>query len=376
MKMNLLNLILIVLIITIEPFIRFIITNGLVFIKPENLTKTELLAKFKELSSSKSLEDLKNIKNNEDKKDEDEKDKITIKDFLKSYYLRLTDIIFKLKKLISKIVLFTILIKYFRKIKIMRFIIRIMNYIFLSTFGILITDIYGLKEIITLIEYYWMGYVNFIHESKIYQTLVKIFHVIKESDVNSENEIKSKIESNPKINQVKSENSEIIVNKESYDFPSSDQKFKKEKTWDVENNWGDSKNIEVDKAPFYKNTYFLIGLSIISLGLIYIYWDSINELFKNVKPSDSSDINPSNSSSGSNTPIYKDPHDEYREYFRELETNQELYDLDVIKSLNKGKTIDYSDVENSKWEDSPTTPKPSSSKLPDTDKIIVPFPKI
>jgi hypothetical protein len=71
--MNLLILILIVLIITIQPFISLqhlnLLNNGLVFIKPENLTKTELVEKFKELSSSKSLNDLKNIKN-EDKKDE------------------------------------------------------------------------------------------------------------------------------------------------------------------------------------------------------------------------------------------------------------------------------------------------------------------
>jgi len=71
--MNLLNLILIVLIITIEPFITLEFNNGLVFIKPENLTKTELVEKFKELSSSKLLKDLKdkNIKN-EDNKDENE----------------------------------------------------------------------------------------------------------------------------------------------------------------------------------------------------------------------------------------------------------------------------------------------------------------
>ena len=60
--MKLLNLILIVLILTIEPFISFEFNNGLVFIKPENLTKTELVEKFKELSSSKSLKDLKNIR--------------------------------------------------------------------------------------------------------------------------------------------------------------------------------------------------------------------------------------------------------------------------------------------------------------------------
>ena len=85
--------------------------DGLVLIKPENLTKTELVEKFKELSSSKSLNDLKNIKN-EDKKDED---KITIKEILKSYYFRLSGFIIKFKSLITKLALFVILIKYFRK---------------------------------------------------------------------------------------------------------------------------------------------------------------------------------------------------------------------------------------------------------------------
>jgi hypothetical protein len=148
--MNLLNLILFVLITTIEPFISFVFNNGLVFIKPENLTKTELVERFKELSSSNSLKELKNIKN-EDKKDED---KLTIKEFLKSYYLSLSAFILKYKNLISKIALFTILIKYLRKFRIMSFIFRIINYIFLSTFGIFISDIYGLKEIIAQIEYY------------------------------------------------------------------------------------------------------------------------------------------------------------------------------------------------------------------------------
>jgi hypothetical protein len=31
-----------------------------------------------------------------------------------------------------------------------------------------------------------------------------------------------------------------------------------------------------------------------------------------------------------------------------MDTNQELYDLDVIKAQNKGKVIDYSEVENTK----------------------------
>jgi hypothetical protein len=34
------------------------------------------------------------------------------------------------------------------------------------------------------------------------------------------------------------------------------------------------------------NKYIWIGISIISLSLIYIYWDSIIEMLKNVKPDD------------------------------------------------------------------------------------------
>jgi len=151
--MNNLILILIILINLIEPFMVIEFNNGLVFIKPENLSKTELVEKFKKLSSSKTLKELKNIKN-EDKKDED---KISIKEFLKSFYLRLSGLILKIKNVIifmNKIALFAILIKYLGKIKIMRIIFRIINYISLTTFGILITDIYGLKEIIAQIEYY------------------------------------------------------------------------------------------------------------------------------------------------------------------------------------------------------------------------------
>ena len=105
--------------ITILAFMSFIF-NGLVFIKPENLSKTELVEKFKEFSSSssKSLNDLKNIKN-EDKKDNR---KITIKEYLKSCYLRLSSVILKFNRIITKITLFSILIKYFRKIRIMKII--------------------------------------------------------------------------------------------------------------------------------------------------------------------------------------------------------------------------------------------------------------
>jgi hypothetical protein len=272
--MNLFNFLLVVIImfITIKPII---IPNfswdGLVFIKPENLSKTELVEKFKELSSSNSLKDLKN------KKDEI-KEIISVKEFLKTYYSKTLAFIFKFKNLITKIALFTILIKYIRKIKFLNYIFKIINYILLSTLGIFISDIYGLKEIIAEIEYNWMIYVNFIHETRIYKSLIKIFHVIMDEDktevVKDESEI---------IKPGKVSNSEIDGNKESYDFPSSGREFETEKIFhdkiserNTRENW------------FELKTYFLVGVSIICLALTYVYWDSIIGLFKSTKPGDGS----------------------------------------------------------------------------------------
>jgi hypothetical protein len=262
----------------------------------------------------------------------------------------------------NKIALFTILIKYFRKIKLMRFIFRIINYIFLSIFFIFISDVYGLKEVIAGIEYYWMEYINFIHESKIYKMFVKIFYVV--NDINKSEIIENKSEIiNDKVVENKFESK--IINSE---LPSSGSELKNEKIIHDKTSGGDEK-----ENWFRLNKDLLIlGLSIVSLGLIYIYWDSIIELFKNVKPDLGKDEDGSNAT---NSPIFTTHQEEYQKYFKELETNEELYDLDVIKSQDKGKAIDYSDVEKTQWGDSPTTPKASTSNLPKTHGIMIPISK-
>jgi hypothetical protein len=107
---------------------------------------------------------------------------------------------------------------------------------------------------------------------------------------------------------------------------------------------------------FELNKYFWIGLSVICLSLTYFYWDSIIGLIKNVDPEDGS--------TPPNSPDFINHEEEYKKYFKEKSTNEELYDLEVINDQNKQKGIEYIDVENTKWEDSPTTPKASSSKLP------------
>jgi hypothetical protein len=63
-----------------------------------------------------------------------------------------------------------------------------------------------------------MEYVNFIHESKIYKTLVKIFHVVSEEDKSKVIENKSEIIENK---------SETKIN--NYELPSSGRELKNEK---------------------------------------------------------------------------------------------------------------------------------------------------
>jgi hypothetical protein len=171
------------------------------------------------------LENLKNIAEDDKKDNKKDEDKLTIKELLKSYYFTLSAYLSNTNNLITKMVIFTILMKYFRKIRLMKFIIRIINYIFLTTFSIFLTDIYGLKEIFTQIEYYCMEYVNFIHENKIYKTLIKIFNVITDGNKSEIIEDKSEV-IDDKFKVVENNSKSKIVNSE---IPSSGTELKNEK---------------------------------------------------------------------------------------------------------------------------------------------------
>jgi hypothetical protein len=71
-----------------------------------------------------------------------------------------------------------------------------------------------------------MEYVNFIHESKIYKTLLKIFHVITDENGSEVIDDKSKIVEN-KSEIIEKKKSEIVKNK--FEIPSSGTELKNEK---------------------------------------------------------------------------------------------------------------------------------------------------
>jgi len=173
---------------------------SIVFIKPENLTKAELVDKFKELSSTKSLEDLKVNKT---------ENKISLKDLFKSYYSKLASLFLKIYGLLAKLTLFSIILKFLRKIKILRLVWGLINSVLISIFGIVYSDVYGFKEVFDYFKYYWIEYINFIHETRFYKVLEKMLKSIKESDVK------------PFEVKPKSEVIESVIKKEVKETPSS-----------------------------------------------------------------------------------------------------------------------------------------------------------
>jgi hypothetical protein len=70
-----------------------------------------------------------------------------------------------------------------------------------------------------------MEYVNFIHESKIYKSLLKIIHVITDENGSEVIEDKSKIVENK--SEIIEKKSEIVKNK--FEIPSSGTELKNEK---------------------------------------------------------------------------------------------------------------------------------------------------
>jgi hypothetical protein len=124
-------------------------------------------------------------------------------------------------------------------------------------------------------------------------------------------------------------------------------------------------------SPYYKNFGILFSLIVLA-GLGWFFWDDIKPLlslniFRKRKPGSSENIE-------SNNPDLLDYPEEYGHYFKEIEVNEELYNLEQVRTQAKGKTVDYSDINLDKWIDSPTTPKAGSSKLPSKEVLMIPIP--
>ncbi len=263
------------------------------------------------------------------------------------------NLILGLKGLFMKITLLSLIIKYFRKYKFIRKILLFFNWIILSLFGISIIDIYDSNLVLYLIES--------IRSTHLYKVLIEIIENKVEKIENKMENIEDKV----KIIENKVEkNSEFQSNmRKNNSTTTGNQTSIKEN----QNNFGWFNKQEIIND--YKNYIFLLSLLGL-LGLSWFFWDDIKPFLTTKKPDSGG-----NSDIINNNPDIKDYPIEYAEYFKEIEVSQELYDLEVIKSENKGKSVDYSEVEIEKWNDSPTTPKPSFSKLQSDQSVMIPITK-
>jgi len=121
-----------------------------------------------------------------------------------------------------------------------------------------------------------------------------------------------------------------------------------------------------NKQEIINGYSILISLFILA-GLSWFFWDDIKTFVSSITPK------PDLGGDEDILPDLVDIKDEYDKYFKEMDSHQELYDLELIR--HHSNKIDYLDVENSKWLDSPTTPKASTSKLPYTHGVMVPISK-
>lgn len=248
------------------------------YMKLEKLTKLELVKRIKELDSKNFL-------------DYSKVNKLAIKDLWKLCIKILSNLFNNFIKLFTKISLFSIFFTLFSKFKVIKYIWNIFYLFLVSIFGVAISDTYGFKVIFEEFINYWDKYIIFIQETKFYQIISKILTSYKSIE---------------ETGSIKTE--EIQIDEEIKKESVSNQYWKSDenKITSIEDNRQNIRDTsEVDS--FYYNKYFIITISIISLSLIYYYWDNINDLgvkiidkIKGIRPGDDSDtatIRPDNSAS-------------------------------------------------------------------------------
>lgn len=290
--------------------------ESILFYSIEKLKKDELVQTVKELQS----------------KVKDDK-KLTFIDIIKLFYKKVYQNYSFIVKFLSKITILSIIFKLISKIKWIRVIWITLYSMVTFILGLAYSDVYGFKDIIESINNYWSYIINYIHDTKYFQFIIKILNFIKQESVISENKNENiKIEDNL---ENKKDISEIKEN------GFSSWKSETEQSSNIENdrwnNWNSEKNkIEETDKPFYLNWYFLISVSIISASLIYYYWDNISELssnliekLKNLKPGDDPNNNPRDVD---NTPRPKDI--ELRDSTSNFNIHEKVQNMDLESITN------------------------------------------
>ena len=252
-----------------------------------------------------------------------------------------------LKGLFLKLTLLTLIIKYFKKYKFIRKILFFFNSIILSLFGISVLDIYDSNLVLNLIEW--------IRSTHLYKILIEILENKVEKIETKLEKIETKVEKIESSTNIMRTNNQISTGIE-----------KSNESNQNNNRWFNKEEI-INKYTIFITLFLLTGLS-------WFFWEDLNFFLSSRKP----DLGGNTPNLNENISDLLDCNEEYQKYFKEKSTNEELYDLEIIRNQTNGKTIDYSDVENYKWDetsDGATTPKADFHKLPSNEKLMIPISK-
>lgn len=243
----------------------------------------------------------------------------------KSLFLIMIDYLINYKNWLLKLTLISYTILFIRKYSLFKKFWSIISMAFTFVFGISLYDIYGWNLFNEIL--------NFIRQSWLYEYFSTL--------------LTSK-ESNQEIKIIE-EKENILLNKNKIEDNKEELENVTNRYWETEmdeiSNIKDNRNnlrdYEIDK-PFYYNKYFIIGLSIISLSLIYFFWENITDLFnknKDIDPgSDSGTIRPDinqneielQDNSNLNFIVLEDSHEklskETLSILQELEKHINIYD--------------------------------------------------
>ena len=118
----------------------------------------------------------------------------------------------------------------------------------------------------------------------------------------------------------------------------------------IKENYSDSRGFNkqeiIENNYFYKKLSILIGLVVLS-GLTWFFWDDIKPFLNSIKKPDLGGIDDNDET----IPNIRDYETEYNNYFKTLDENMEIYDLEVIRSQTSTTTYNYSEIELDHWND-------------------------
>jgi len=186
----------------------------------QKYTKAELISKFKELKSNSNTNNSK-----------------------------ILDYVYVIKTFIVKFTFLTLIIKIFKRFKILRRIWLILNTIVMSIFGISMLDIYGLtflSAFITEITEISKNIINYLSNTKFYTVLKGLLGYKIETP--------TKMES---LNRIDTSTTKLPTEIE---------------TKSKLSNWFNQQEEVIEDTPFYKNKYFIYGTVFVISCLTYYYF--------------------------------------------------------------------------------------------------------